>query len=183
MLRRLGGTSTAGGVDNRFKENSISANGGLGIDIGAAGQNTNDPLLNFDSDNGPNDLQNHPIILAAERNIVGSNTIIRVRLESAAAAEFLIELFENGTNDGEGAVFLGSQSATTSGGVVEREFQVSTAVGQYVTATATEVIAGQAFKGSTSEFSPTVKVTTGVRPKVSDVKVKSSSLGLGSVDD
>ncbi len=160
--------TTAGGVDNRFEKNSISGNSGLGIDLGQPGPNMNDDL---DNDSGPNNLQNHPIILYAEHLGSTGSAQYRIRLVSSSSASFVIEVFASDTSDGEGSTFLRADTMTTAGGVIETPFAVLVPAGKYLTATATEFIAGQPFKGSTSEFSPAVQVAAAVRPRVNDVQV------------
>src|SRR5262249_30864770 len=60
----LGSASTG----NQIRANSIYANSALGIDLGGDGVTPNDP---GDTDTGPNNLQNYPVIDVARH---GSNT-------------------------------------------------------------------------------------------------------------
>ena len=56
-------TSGSNGIDTvAILGNSIYGNGGLGIDLGGNGVNLNDP---GDTDSGPNNVQNFPVITAA----------------------------------------------------------------------------------------------------------------------
>ncbi|MCO5195876.1 MAG: CSLREA domain-containing protein, partial [Anaerolineae bacterium] len=134
---------------NTMAENSIFANGGLGIDLEADGVTLNDP---GDLDEGANDLQNYPeLTLAAS---TGSGIRIQGTLSSVPDSEFHLEFFANRSCDesgyGEGEQFLGSGDVTTGpDGVAEFDVIVppDQAIGQFITATATNAV------GSTSEFS------------------------------
>jgi hypothetical protein len=139
-------SSTA--INNAILSNSIYNNGGLGIDLGGDGVTPNDP---GDSDIGPNNLQNYPILTSVTNG--SGNTSIGGRLNEDADTMYRIEFFANDTIDpsgfGEGQSFVGFTNATTdaSGNV---SFNVSVpqiAAGRQVTATATDP------NGNTSEFS------------------------------
>ena len=133
---------------NAILGNSIFFNAGLGIDLGATGVMPNDP---GDSDTGPNNLQNFPVLTSA----ASGSTTIEGALNSAPNTEFRLEFFSNSACDpsghGEGETFLGATTVTTDGGG-NVGFTVtlvnSATVGHFVTATATDP------DGNTSEFSP-----------------------------
>jgi hypothetical protein len=139
------------GAGNALRLNSIRANVGLGIDLvgPVPGVTAND---RGDGDTGPNDLQNFPVLDSASS--VAGNTTIEGTLDSTAATTFTLDFYASGSCDasgnGEGAVYLGSTTVTTSvDGLVSftATFAVGVAPGDQITATAT------APNGSTSEFS------------------------------
>jgi titin len=146
------------GTGNRNSGNAVFASGkpdnSLGIDIGPVGVTPNDP---GDTDSGPNNLQNFPVLLAAG----GSSLTISGVLNSTPSTEFRIEFFANVACDpsryGEGATFLGYTMVTTDGaGDADFMATLSTTVpaGTLITATATDEPGG-----STSEFSACVATT------------------------
>jgi hypothetical protein len=135
--------------------NAIFSNGGLGIDLGDDGVTPNDAC---DTDTGPNNLQNFPLITAA--GISPSGVIIEGRLDSSPNTSYLLQFFSNSVPDpsgfGEGEQFIGSASVTTSGDC-NASFTIilpaSVSAGQFITATATDP------DNNTSEFSNQVAVT------------------------
>ena len=144
----------------RIGENSISANGQLGIDLlasgGGPGVTPNDPL---DNDSGGNGLQNFPVLASATLESGGIHVV--GTLNSTPNANFTIELFASAGCDpsgfGEGQLFLGATGVTTdAAGDANIDVQLaSTATaGWFVTATATAEP-----QGSTSEFSACVVLT------------------------
>lgn len=134
---------------NAVQENSIFANGGLGIDLDTTGVNLNDV---GDPDTGGNNLQNYPRITSVTIES-GENALIAGSLNSTANTTFRLEFFgstkANSSGFGEGEVFLGSFDVTTdemgntSFGTVFGAPNV-----RVFTATATDP------NGNTSEFSP-----------------------------
>lgn len=141
--------------------NSIFANGGLGIDLNADGVTRND---NRDSDAGPNQLQNHPILTGVEPsnspNMPGvQNLRISGRLQSGANRTYRIELFADTNPDpsehGEGRLFLGATKART-GGDGSATFE---AVCPYPPDTTT-VSATATNAGNTSEFSRAITIVS-----------------------
>ena len=141
-FNRSGGILVVGGTGNAINENSIFSNTGdrfgegLGIDLAPFGVTEND---GGDGDEGPNNLQNYPVLTKIEDNI-------KVTLDSTPSKTFKIELFANDECDpsghGEGQEFLQSFSLTTG-----ESIEVAVPVGKEITATATDS------DGNTSEFS------------------------------
>ena len=132
-------------IANRITENLIHTNGGLGIDLGFDGVTENDT---FDADEGPNDLQNFPVITAAGAGLIAGT------LHSKALFEYRLEFFASAACDpsgnGEGARFLGAIDGVGTGQTGNGSFSVSLPsipAGEFITATAIEP------DGSTSEFS------------------------------
>ena len=141
----IGSFSSTG---NRILDNSISSNGGLGIDLGNDGVTVNDPK---DPDSGPNRRQNFPVLSSAVRSSDGTTTI-QGKLNSTPRKVFTIQFFSNPSTDpDEGKKFLGELNVKTGRkGTVS--FKVITtedvAAGEGVTATATAFATKD-----TSEFS------------------------------
>ena len=150
------------GTANSYRGNSIHSNGtsgspftpGLGIELGPAGPNANDP---GDADTGANNLQNFPIITSVMASAGSTN--VKGSLNSSASASFNLDFYRNTSCDpsgnGEGEHLIGSILVTTdaSGNVsFDTTFAVSTSASEVLTATATDL------SGNTSEFSPCATV-------------------------
>jgi CSLREA domain-containing protein len=130
---------------DRLLQNSIFANGGLGMDLGDDGPTAND---SGDADTGPNNLQNKPVINSARTGSL--KTTIKGSLNSTPNKTFAVRFFSNPSGTDEGKTFIGQKSVTTDGsGNVTFSFVPTQKVGsgRRVTATATSPA------GSTSEFS------------------------------
>jgi titin len=137
------------GTGNVISSNSIFSNVELGIDLGEDGVTLNDL---FDSDSGPNNLQNFPVITAAKPN--GTATSVNVKLSSTPNTTFRIELFNTTvcgpSGYGEGNTFLSFVDVTTNAAGqanVKISLTMSLPVGSFLTTTATDP------DGNTSEFS------------------------------
>ncbi len=108
----VGATAGAG---NAILGNAIYSNTGLAIDLGANGVTANDTN---DGDSGANDLLNFPIVTKVVQN--GANLDVTLVLD-VPAGNYRIELYQNPagidpTRYGEGQVFLGALSITSTGG-------------------------------------------------------------------
>jgi nitrous oxidase accessory protein NosD len=127
-----------------------------GIDLGGDLVTKNDDL---DTDDGPNGLQNFPVLEAAQTK-ADWGTFFRGRLKSAPNGEFLLQFFANTASVGgyfAGEDFLGQQTVRTdAAGNASFVFgTLRTDLGYlWITATATDK------DGNTSEFSGGVKVET-----------------------
>src|SRR5438128_404068 len=138
------------GTGNTILSNSIFSNAGVGIDLTpVAGVTAND---NCDTDSGPNNLQNFPVLTSAVAGVV--NTTIQGTLNSIPSTTFRIEFFANASCDnsgnGEGQTFLGFTNTTTDASCnANFSFSVPNAsvTGPIITATATDP------GNNTSEFS------------------------------
>ncbi len=142
--------SQATAIDNAIVGNSIFDNAGLGIDLELDGVTANDI---DDSDIGPNDLLNFPVITSATET-AGTITIDFVL--DVPGGNYRIEFFTNTTADpsgnGEGETFISSVDVSVTGGVpTPASHTFGGFVGDIITATATENLAAPF--GSTSEFS------------------------------
>ncbi len=142
------------GLGVHASANSISQNGGLGIDLGGDGVTANDAA---DADDGPNDLQNYPVLASAESD--GTSTVVTGLLESTANSTFRLEFFSNAEADpsgyGEGEEYIGFAEVATDG-TGNAEFSATLPVDvahlHLITSTATDP------DGNTSEFSMSVPV-------------------------
>lgn len=141
-------------IRNAVLGNSIFSNGGLGIDLtialdGDCGVTAND---NCDVDNGPNNLQNYPVITSVFGD--GGSTTIVGSLNSAPSTTVRVEFFDNpqcdSAGNGEGLTFIGESDISTDANcnaTINVTLPVSLQSGHAVTATATD------FANNTSEFS------------------------------
>lgn len=133
---------------NTFTGNSFALMGGMAIDLDAnAVRDPNDP---GDLDDGPNGLQNHPVITRATQSAITGSA-------GATCAGCTVEVYvadhaPGGVND-YGRTPIGTAVTDGAG-----DFVLSTppvTPGQWVTALATNA-------GNTSEFGPGARVGTGV---------------------
>ncbi len=136
-------------IGNAIRGNSIFANGGLGIDLDPAGVTPNDAA---DSDIGPNNLQNFPVLTSVTS--LGNSTAIQGSLKSTPNSLFQIDFYSSAALDssgnGEGALFLHTTTVNTNDSgdaTINVTFQTPVDATQAVTATATDA------NGNTSEFS------------------------------
>jgi hypothetical protein len=160
------------GPGNTLQGNSIVNNGLLGIDLGADGPTLNDA---GDGDAGPNGLQNFPI-LGDARSVDGVTTIDG-SLDSVSDSEYRLDFYLNDAADpsgfGEGAVHIGSTVVTVANGGSQDfsvSFPLTATFVQFITATTTDPA------GSTSEFSPSVRVRT---PPVLDTQPAGTNAQFG----
>lgn len=87
--------AASAGSGNRLRGNSVSRNGGLGIDLGGDGVTFNDP---GDGDTGVNGLQNFPVIT---RIVAGPASTVEGVLGGPPNAGFTVELFANTEVNGD----------------------------------------------------------------------------------
>jgi hypothetical protein len=128
---------------NSIFGNKSTTGAGLGIDIGGDGPTANDA---GDTDAGPNNKQNYPVITSATES--GPNVDIGATLDSTPNTTFHVEFFSTSAN---GQTFLGSADVTTDGAgnaTINESFPGSIPTGGGVVATATDP------NGNTSEFTP-----------------------------
>jgi hypothetical protein len=145
----LAGISITTGTGNSIRGNSIFSNNGLGIDLGGDGVTANDTN---DSDSGPNQRQNFPLITSVLST--SNSTTIQGSLKSIPSTTFQIDFFSNVAVDpsgnGEGAQFFNTTSVNTDANgdaTINVTVPVGLAAGRVITATATDP------NGNTSEFS------------------------------
>jgi hypothetical protein len=153
--------SNATGVGHNIGPNSIFSNDGLGIDIvnnanndqgpNGEGPNTNDGGTADDADTGPNNLQNFPAINFATTSSSTGQTKIDIFLDTVPSTTFIIRLYSNPRDTGEGKTFIGDTppvTTNTNGTLSINDFiaNKTVPVGQSITATATDPA------GNTSEF-------------------------------
>lgn len=151
----VNGSAGVGVIGVTLSRNAIFANGELGINLSTgfygypATVTSNDP---GDADEGPNHLQNFPVLASAVDDGIGTTVSGSVGVSSSGA--LTIELYADDTLDpsgfGEGQTFVAAVTTSPAGDFVA---SLPTGLtGKYITATATD--AG----GNTSEFSAGIAV-------------------------
>lgn len=146
---------------NKFTQNSIYANTGLGIDLSPNGITANDI---DDLDAGPNDLLNYPEWTRATQKV----------FEGTACAGCTVEVFlaDKTTGNGSGKTFITSGTAGPTGAFSIPNFLQP--IGETVTAVAIQP------DGATSEFSPNQPIVLHNDPPVieagSDVSVPENGM-------
>ncbi len=144
---RYSGVQVDGGTGNAISRNGIFSNGNLGIDLGGDGVTPNDP---GDTDTGPNNLQNFPVLNSAF--LASGQLAVDGTIDTPNPQSVTLEFFANAvpvpggdpSGYGEGATFLGTAAPAANG-----SFSVtlpSVAAGTLISATATDAA------GDTSEF-------------------------------
>ena len=150
---RVERSTTAAVLGNTFHDNA-----GLGIDL-RGGAETGGVTANDagDGDDGPNGLQNFPVITSA--------VDVAFTLDSTPSTAFRVELFASAAADpsghGEGARFLAAVGVTTdeTGGAAGAVSVAGVEAGEVVAVTATPLDgASPTGFGGTSEFSAAVAV-------------------------
>jgi uncharacterized repeat protein (TIGR01451 family) len=146
------GIFITGGARNQIRGNSIFSNSGLGIDLSPNAVTPNDGCDGDGAPNGPNTLQNFPIIGSADSS--AGNTTITGVLNSIANQNFVLDFYVNDSCDisgsGEGQTYIGSGTVSTDvscNGSFGQSFPLALSSSQFVTVTATDA------NGNTSEFS------------------------------
>ncbi|MGN6184500.1 MAG: beta strand repeat-containing protein, partial [Thermoanaerobaculia bacterium] len=151
------GIRVSGSAQTEIAENSITANGGLGIDLGTLNAVDANDALDADTQNG-NNMQNRPQLASAASG--GGLTAVNVSLGSAASSTYTLRFYTSPVADpsgfGEGQTYIGAMQVTTNAsGTASATFNTPSAPsGSYVTCTAT------AANGDTSEFSNAVLVSS-----------------------
>ncbi|HBX50794.1 MAG: hypothetical protein A2275_05145 [Bacteroidetes bacterium RIFOXYA12_FULL_35_11] len=139
---------TATDINNKISQNSIYANGTLGIELQPLGVTQNDA---GDIDNGPNMLMNFPVVLLCEYEQATGWLHVSGSLDTPSPETCLIELFKSDndpTSYGEGQIYIGNINADAQGYFDAWLYAGNNiAAGDYLTATATDA------QGNTSEFS------------------------------
>lgn len=167
------GVTVEGGGGNTIRGNAIYANGGLGIDLSGDGITPNDGR---DLDEGPNDLQNIPVIGLAQ---TGTTTRVAGNLHSTPLSTFTLDFYAINDQDpsghGEGRRWLDSVLVTTDAagnGSYEALLEAATNDNELITATATNA------NGSTSEFSQSIADDV---PANTFVVTNTNDSGVGSL--
>lgn len=149
--------ASSSATGNSIRRNSIFSNGALGIDLGGDGVTPNDP---GDSDPGPNNMQNFPVITSVTTN--GTQTTITGTLNSTPNTTFSVNFYSSsacdssGNGEGTSPFGLGSIPVTTDAngnGSFVMTMSVGLSAGQIITATATDP------NSNTSEFSACVQAS------------------------
>ena len=157
--------------------NSIHSNGMLGINLVEAADPPTGVTANDagDADAGANNLQNFPVLTAA--NVNGANITIAGTLNSAVGGSFRLEFFASAAADpsgyGEAERYLGALAVTDGGmndadGIANGTIVFSTTLapaiavagGEFVTATATALATGDTSEFSANHVANTAPVNT-----------------------
>jgi hypothetical protein len=150
---------------NSIRGNSIYGNAGLPIDLGVDGATQNDEL---DADDGPNHLQNFPVLSLAISD--GTSARVSGALHSTPNTSFLIDFYAS-PPDGQGQSYLGAATVMTDeAGDAKYVVDLPAPIGWTIAATATTVDVPW---GETSEFSDAVTVQP--PPAVQSVVVNDGS--------
>jgi CSLREA domain-containing protein len=154
-------TKIGTGAGSHFNDNTIHSNGENGIDLADNGVSANDTN---DTDAGPNNLQNFPVINYVRR----ADGVANVTL-NAPNGRYRIQYYANAACDasghGEGEALIASQIVNITAGNSLTFFSSALAFGarEQITATATSDPNGNSNfddDGSTSEFSACRRVNT-----------------------
>ena len=91
-----------------------AATAGLGIDLAPRGPNPNDSL---DTDDGPNELLNKPVLLTAAFDTMTFMTVVTGTIDTTPGTQNEIDIYVSGACDpsgyGEGEGYLGFVNVTT----------------------------------------------------------------------
>ena len=147
--------TNAASVNNTIQGNTIHSNTNLGIDLQGGTENgfgvTANDVGVVDADAGPNGLQNYPVLTTVASD--ATQTLVEGTFDSTANTTFRLEFYRNtiadGSGHGEASTFLGFLDVMTDGtgmATFSTIYLVSVALGEFVTATATDP------SGNTSEF-------------------------------
>ena len=179
-IQSVGGISILGNSihDNLSNDSFLLSESGLGIDILDAemsdnSSNTTGPTPNdpSDSDTGPNNYINFPVLNSVEQN--GSTASINFNLDAADGEndQYRVEFFSNDTPDpsgyGEGQTFLGSATVTNGNNQLATLTLPSgtNLANKSISATTTAIDSNATSGfGSTSEFSQIVTATQTLIP-------------------
>ena len=179
-IQSVGGISILGNSihDNLSNSSFLLSESGLGIDILDAemsdnSSNTTGPTPNdpSDSDTGPNNFINFPILNSVEQN--GSTASINFNLDAADGEndQYRVEFFSNDTPDpsgyGEGQTFLGATTVTNGNSqIANLTLPSGTNLADKSISATTTAIDSNATSGfgSTSEFSQIVTATQTLIP-------------------
>ena len=137
---------------NVVRGNALYANGLQAISLARpdGGEEANDPT---DDDDGPNGLQNYPLLNSYAPS--GGGTLVSGALDSRPETTYAVDFYANaacdGSGQGEGQAYLGTASVTTTASGHAQLNEALPAIPPalpFLTATATDP------SGNTSEFSP-----------------------------
>ena len=142
-------------VGNAIERNSMFSNAGLGIDLNLDGASANDTQNGNDSDAGPNNLQNTPVV--TEAILSGNQLHVAYSVPSDAdhsAYPLTIEFFLADSVGQEGQTFLGMAPMASEGPatVLVDVTGLGVSGSSRIVATATDA------EGNSSEFSGSIPV-------------------------
>ena len=168
--------ATSAGTGNLIVGNQIYSNSGIAIDLGATGPDAIDSL---DSDSGPNNLQNYPVLTQVTTDQAGTVTVSGALQATASLTGIVLHFYATPATANYGSRdakrYLGSTTVNSdgSGNVTFTNVVLSgmVDVGEVVSATAT-------YASSTSEVSGGVYAeATGGNAAPSEIRIQQSSDG------
>ncbi|NNJ97675.1 MAG: DUF4347 domain-containing protein [Gammaproteobacteria bacterium] len=159
-------------VNNTILGNRIYGNGLIGIQLSSDGVVT--PNDAGDSDGNSNNLQNFPVLTAADTNTIDT-IVVDGSLNSSANDYFRLEFFASGAGDGsgygEGETFLGHVNVATDGSgnaSFSAALSATVANGAVISATATKSDASYSTFTDTSEFAATINAVANFAAAATD---------------
>ncbi|HEX7314813.1 MAG TPA: Calx-beta domain-containing protein [Pyrinomonadaceae bacterium] len=164
---------------NAVRGNSIYSNGLGGISLArpTGGVEANDTT---DADEGPNGLQNHPLLNSYAPS--GGGTAVVGSLASKASTTYAVDFYASascdGSGHGEGQAYVGTASVTTNASGQAQINELITSVPPalpFLTATATDPT------GNTSEFSPCLNPSAPSTVQFKRAAYEASESGSGTV--
>ncbi|MBV9868209.1 MAG: CSLREA domain-containing protein [Abitibacteriaceae bacterium] len=180
-VRVTDGTTPSSTIGNSIRGNAISDNNALGINLVGGTENSFGVTANDagDTDTGPNNLQNFPVINYATQS--GTNAVVDGTLDTTAVngTVYSLDFYSTPATDidpsgfGQGETYVTSTNVTVdaTGHAAFNLSLTGVAAGNYITATATLTTGSL----DTSEFSKANLVQT------SNVVVNTNDTGAGSL--
>ncbi len=146
-------------IGNSVLSNRIFENVGLGIDLFPDGVTNNDPEANEDSDTGPNNLQNFPVITSViQSSFFFIPTRISGTLNSDPSQDFTVQCFladdpADTSGHGEGQGFVAEDTTVTTDANGNASFECNFLFPASLGGTKWSATATNEATGDTSEFS------------------------------
>ena len=144
--------------NNTIRGNAFVNNGST-IDLGGDGPTAND---NKDGDDGPNRLQNAPVITSVARNSDNTGNEITGTLNSAPSESFVIDIYYKTDAASNNANSYAGQTSVTTNSDGDANFDITSVNADTVDASHYVVTATRAGTGDTSEFSASAVVAPNV---------------------
>jgi hypothetical protein len=166
------GIHIASGTHNELAQNRSYSNGGRGIALGSGGIPNDEAAPPYDTDSGPNGLQNYPVVTSA--SVSGLTTNVAGTIKTTPGdTQVLIEFFANPAMPPlpAGQTYIGSTTVMLDANGFAAFTAGLSGVHNYIAATATIDVCSDGCI-NTSEYSPAIAV--GAAPAVSAMLTPSS---------